>query len=204
MPLGRVGPAHPRANRLSQHLPAVSAANPGKRLDVTRHGVPAGTAAPFEGAFGADLAAGVPYAGTLFRLPLRSAEQAAASGISRQAYAPEDVAAMLGALREEGALVLLFLKSLRSIDVLEWREGEAAPRALFSVKAAPLPLADLGGAGAAAAAAVAVAAPGPAPAAGDAAAWRSLLEQRALFLRAAEAPVSEDIASVYSLALVTR
>jgi hypothetical protein len=198
-----------------QHVPAITAANPGKRLDFTRHGVPAGTAAPFSGAFGADLSRAAPYEGTLFRLPLRTAEQAAESSISRQVYDPRKVAAMLEALRAEAHLVLLFLKSVRRIDVLEWREGEAAPTPLFSCQAvppsaAPALLQDTASAAAAAAAASSGGGEGGGVLAaqqgsGDGAAeWGRLARERALFLHAAVAPEAEQVASTYGVALITR
>lgn len=197
-----------------QHLPAISAANPGKRIDFTKHPVPAGTAAPYQGAFGANLAKGRPYNGTLFRLPLRTAEQAAESSISRQAYNPDKVASMLEALRVEAPLVLLFLKSVRRLDALEWRQGEPAPVPLFSCEVGPwqsalAPQRPLCQGVSAVEAAVMGPGPVPLPAAGSkgnggAAEWQRLMQQRALFLHAAEAPESEEVASTFSLALITR
>ena len=220
-----------------RHLPAVSAANPGKRADFTRTPLPAGSAAPFEGVFGARVGGGVggdgdggadaaqqppppPFAGTLFRLPLRTPAQAAESGLSRQAYDAERVAALLAALGAEAPLALLFLKSVRRLDALEWREGAPAPTPLFTCEARPLALPRaLSQAGAAAveeesdeeepaaeAVAAAAVAAGPAPTRGGGGggeAWTALLRDRALFLRAAEAPAGDDVASVFGLSLVT-
>jgi hypothetical protein len=164
--------------------------------------MPAGSAAPFQGAFGADLTGGQgSWNGTLFRLPLRTPEQAAESSISRQSYDSDKVARMLDALRSEAPLVLLFLKSVRRIDVLDWADSEAAPTPLFSCEAVPADWEGGGDSGSAAAAAAA--APGGAPAHGGRE-WATLLEHRALFLRAAEAPEDADVASAYSVALVTR
>ena len=118
---------------------------------------------------------------------------------------------MLEALRTEAPLALLFLKSVRRIDALEWRDGDPAPRLLFSCEAVP---AAPGAVDAAIAAAMArggtgsnsAAAKGgggaPAPV-GHEAEWRRLAEQRGLFMRAAQAPVSEDVSSTFAVALVT-
>lgn len=190
----------------AQHLPQVSAANPGKRIDFTRHPVPPDSAAPFAGAFGADLRGGAAYAGTLFRLPLRTAGQAAESGISRQAYSPDKVASMLAALRDEAPLVLLFLKHVRRVEAYDWADGAAAPRLLFSCEAVPLAptalAAALGAHTQPLEAAAAAGGPAAVPA-GQEGEWRQLDQQRALFVRAAEAPDGEQVASTYGVALVT-
>jgi sacsin len=76
------------------HLPNISSANPGKKINFVE---PAGRAAaracagqlaPYQGAFGCDLTSGSgsgrPWQGTLFRFPLRTAALAAHSNISKQ------------------------------------------------------------------------------------------------------------------------
>lgn len=72
--------------------PAPSALRPcpaGKKIDFVRHPDVAvqyaDQVAPFEGAFGCSLAGGRAWPATLFRLPLRTPEQAATSTISKQA-----------------------------------------------------------------------------------------------------------------------
>lgn len=71
-------------------------------------------AAPYA-ALGCDLRS--LYHGTLFRFPLRTAELAAASQISRQAYSPQEVAGWLATLRQEAMRVLLFLKHVVRLQV---------------------------------------------------------------------------------------
>lgn len=52
------------------------------------------------------------FSGTLFRLPLRTPEAAAASDIKRTATTADDALALLGALARELPQALLFLKSV--------------------------------------------------------------------------------------------
>ncbi|XP_023004421.1 sacsin isoform X2 [Cucurbita maxima] len=72
------------------------------------------------------------FAGTLFRLPLRNADLAARSNISRQAYTEEDISSMFAELYEEGVLTLLFLKSVLCIEMFVWNDGETEPQKLYS------------------------------------------------------------------------
>ena len=68
-------------------------------------------------------------AGTLFRLPLRTAAQARTSKLSSRAHAPAGVTALLDELAAEAAQVLLFLKHVERIAVYEWDDtGAGAPR----------------------------------------------------------------------------
>jgi sacsin len=67
-----------------KYLPAISAANPGKKINFVAHPVStklADQVAPFH-FFGCDTQQ--PFEGTLFRFPLRTQEQADASTISKQ------------------------------------------------------------------------------------------------------------------------
>ena len=70
---------------LLQYLPNVSSTNPGKKINFVAHPEVAASAPdtflPYQ-VLGCDVA--TPYPGTFFRFPLRSAEQAAASTISKQ------------------------------------------------------------------------------------------------------------------------
>lgn len=114
------------------YLPNVSAANPGKRIEY----VSSSALSLYEDqffpycAFGCDMKA--PFNGTLFRFPLRSADQAAKSRLSRQAYFEDDVSSMFAELYEEGVFSLLFLKSVMSIEMYVWDVGETTPRKLYS------------------------------------------------------------------------
>ena len=58
-------------------------------------------------AFGCDMVN--PFAGTLFRFPLRNADRAVKSKLSRQAYGGEDIPSMFHQLYE-GILSLLFFE----------------------------------------------------------------------------------------------
>ncbi|XP_019420625.1 PREDICTED: sacsin isoform X1 [Lupinus angustifolius] len=114
------------------YLPRVSAANPGKRIDFTSSSALSYCMDQFSPycAFGCDMQN--PFAGTLFRFPLRNADQAARSKLSRQAYSPEDISSMFVQLFEEGVLTLLFLKSVLCIEIYVWDAGEPEPKKIHS------------------------------------------------------------------------
>ncbi|WP_442933047.1 sacsin N-terminal ATP-binding-like domain-containing protein [Microcoleus sp. herbarium7] len=59
------------------------------------------------------------FQGTLFRLPLRTAESAKNSEIRKQAFTESNVKELLDELRQSGEELLLFLKSVREIRVYE-------------------------------------------------------------------------------------
>ena len=111
------------------YLPNVNPSNPGKLIDfvanrerlVERYG---DQFAPFR-AFGCDVA--TPFAGTLFRLPLRTAAQAARSKLSTHATTADAVGTMLHDFESEAAEMLIFLKHVARIRVYEWHDGAAAP-----------------------------------------------------------------------------
>lgn len=114
------------------YLPNVSAANPGKRIDY----VSSSAISLYEDqffpycAFGCDMKKHFP--GTLFRFPLRNADQAASSKLSRQAYSEDDISSMFVQLYEEGVFTLLFLKSVLSVEMYVWEDGVPEPRKLYS------------------------------------------------------------------------
>ncbi|RZB41790.1 Sacsin [Glycine soja] len=114
------------------YLPRVSAANPGKRIDFTGSSAFSFYRDQFSPycAFGCDMQS--PFSGTLFRFPLRNADQAAKSKLSRQAYSPEDISSMFVQLFEEGVLTLLFLKSVLCIEMYLWDAGEPEPKKIHS------------------------------------------------------------------------
>ncbi|CAI5478867.1 unnamed protein product, partial [Closterium sp. Yama58-4] len=117
------------------YLPRVSAANPGKRIDfVAARAAMAAQRDQFSPycAFGCDMQR--PFAGTLFRFPLRTEEQAGKSKLSRQAYNAADMAALLREFEAEAVSSLLFLKHVDRVDVLEWHQGATAPVPLFSCR----------------------------------------------------------------------
>jgi sacsin len=51
-------------------------------------------------------------------------------------YTPESISALFDDLRQEVQLVLLFLKSIRSIEVLQLLPGQTQPQLLFSCSVA--------------------------------------------------------------------
>jgi len=73
------------------------------------------------------------YNGTLFRLPLRTAEIAPHSQISKRPYTFEMVEELFASFMKEGARVLLFLKFVECIELLDWHEGASAPELVFSL-----------------------------------------------------------------------
>lgn len=114
------------------YLPNVSLANPGKRIEyVSSSAISLYKDQLFPYCvFGCDMRS--PFPGTLFRFPLRNANQAASSKLSRQVYLEADISSMFVQLYEEGVLTLLFLKSLLSIEMYVWDAGEPGPRKLYS------------------------------------------------------------------------
>ena len=120
----------------AKFLPDVNPANPGKRIDILSQTVQEhyqDQIAPYA-AFGSDLKR--EFKGTLFRLPLRTAEQAATSRLSTKVHSTDDLLDMLGAFLEEAQQSLLFLKNVAHIEVLHWQAWEEAPQCLWTCKIA--------------------------------------------------------------------
>ncbi|KAL4545625.1 hypothetical protein Ndes2526B_g00282 [Nannochloris sp. 'desiccata'] len=115
----------------AKFLPGSSAGNPGKRIDFVsaRFSSMFPDSASTLKAFGCDMEH--PFNGTLFRFALRTEEMSAASGISKQVYAPERLHELLKDLQMEAHLILLFLKSVESIQVCEWLSGQKEPKTVF-------------------------------------------------------------------------
>jgi sacsin len=116
----------------SFYLPKVSAANPGKRIDYVSSSAISLYKDQFFPycAFGCDMK--LPFAGTLFRFPLRNADQAVRSKLSRQSYMEDDISSMFVQLYEEGVFTLLFLKSVMCVEMYVWDVGEPEPTKLYS------------------------------------------------------------------------
>ncbi|KAG6713651.1 hypothetical protein I3842_05G164000 [Carya illinoinensis] len=114
------------------YLPKVSTANPGKRIDYISSSAISLYKDQFFPycAFGCDMK--IPFTGTLFRFPLRNADQGVRSKLSRQAYLEDDISSMFVNLYEEGVFTLLFLKNVMSIEMYVWDVGEPEPRKLYS------------------------------------------------------------------------
>ncbi|XP_031090600.1 sacsin isoform X2 [Ipomoea triloba] len=114
------------------YLPNVSTANPGKRIDFVTSSVISlykDQLNPYC-VFGCDMKN--PFPGTLFRFPLRNADQAAVSKLSTQSYLEDDISSMFVQLYEEGVFSLLFLKSLLCIEMYEWDTDMPEPRKTYS------------------------------------------------------------------------
>jgi sacsin len=73
------------------------------------------------------------HKGTIFRLPLRTAEQAAASEISKESFGKDAFDEIVSQLKTIGPELLLFTKYLLSIAVMEVDETTGEPRALLRV-----------------------------------------------------------------------
>ncbi|XP_033730243.1 LOW QUALITY PROTEIN: sacsin-like [Pecten maximus] len=73
---------------------------------------------PFNGVFGCDMGKdSMVYEGTLFRLPLRTKEQAGKSEIKDTAYSQSDMKELLYMLMENGGNMLLFTQNVTEIEV---------------------------------------------------------------------------------------
>lgn len=114
------------------YLPNVSVSNPGKRIDYVSSSAISVYRDQFHPycAFGCDMK--MPFDGTLFRFPLRNAEQAITSKLSRQSYTASDIHTMFDQLFTEGIFSLLFLKNVLSIEMYVLDAEEMEPRKLYS------------------------------------------------------------------------
>ena len=104
-----------------RHLPR---GGPGFRLDFSEAAPPKDGEArrvllePYS-LFGCRAAAGNAYDGTLFRLPLRSAEQAERSLLRKVPYTMANVESIFGKFRSEACEMLLFLKNVRRLELYD-------------------------------------------------------------------------------------
>jgi len=110
-------------------LPDVDPRNPGKMVDIVKNPdvlrSSADMFAGFEGAFG--WTGGESYEGTLFRLPLRTEDQAKSSKLSDRHHTAASLAPLLGDVAAQAAEMLLFLKAVERVAVYEWAPGAAKP-----------------------------------------------------------------------------
>ena len=86
---------------------------------------------PFHGIFGCDISNANSYDHTLFRFPLRTTP----SKLSEKEYTKQMVEGLFESLREEGPVILLFLKSVQSISVHE-RKEDGEIKCVFKVEVA--------------------------------------------------------------------
>ncbi|KAL6536570.1 hypothetical protein OROGR_013142 [Orobanche gracilis] len=114
------------------YVPNISSTNPGKRIEYVSSSAISLYTDQFSPycAFGCDMKS--PFHGTLFRFPLRNADLAVNSMLSKQAYFEDDISSMFGQLYEEGILLLLFLKSVLSVEMYVWDVGVLEPRKMYS------------------------------------------------------------------------
>lgn len=125
----------------ARFLPNVNPSNPGKMVDFV--GNPT-IVSQFPDQFKPyeieGLKWGKTFNGTLFRLPLRTADQAKTSLLSKRALSLKEAADLLEALKLEASAMLLFLKSVTKIEIRELRDTPAGVAAgagtlLFSCQA---------------------------------------------------------------------
>ncbi|KAL3671864.1 hypothetical protein V7S43_002532 [Phytophthora oleae] len=113
------------------HLPNVNPSNPGKMIDFIAHPDLVSNfpdqIIPFR-CFGCNFSE--PFPGTIFRLALRTVEQAKRSKLSNRAQTPENMAEMLQEFADSLPTVLLFLRNVCKISISEWRAGDEAPTML--------------------------------------------------------------------------
>lgn len=114
------------------YLPNVTAANPGKRLEYVSSSAISIYKDQFSPycSFGCDMKR--PFPGTLFRFPLRNADQAAVSKLSRQAYLEDDISSMFVQLHKEAVFTMLFLKNILSVEMYIWDTDANEPQKLYS------------------------------------------------------------------------
>jgi len=72
------------------------------------------------------------FNGTIFRFPLRM--QAAQSDLCQTVYSPQKVKDLFNSLQADAHDLLLFLKSLKTIEVYEKLSSEVAPTMLMTVR----------------------------------------------------------------------
>lgn len=73
-----------------------------------------------------------PFNGTLFRLPLRTPNQASTSRLSARSLTDDESRDLLVALRKEANSLLLFLKYVETIEISIWPRDGASPTILFT------------------------------------------------------------------------
>jgi sacsin len=115
-------------------LPGVSPAHPGLKIKVT--GSPLldsfpDSFEPFKH-FGSDMRQR--FEGTIFRFPLRTAELARLSDIKRQECSPEHILELFDGFAEGAASALLFLKSVRQVELCRKRAGSSEVETLLDVR----------------------------------------------------------------------
>lgn len=68
------------------------------------------------------------FQATIFRFPLRTAEQASSSRLSRQSHSVQNIQALLQDFAKESSGMLLFLKNVERMGVFVWQPGQDEPQ----------------------------------------------------------------------------
>ena len=117
----------------ARFLPDVNPSNPGKMVDwLSKPELLESFSDQFTPYLGhSNLSYEHEFEGTLFRLPLRTEEQARSSMLSKRHLSVGDALQLLEALHVEASAMLLFLKNIDCIEVKVWRDTESSPQMLF-------------------------------------------------------------------------
>lgn len=108
----------------AKFLPNVNPSNPGKMVNFLDNSP---VLAEFKDQFLPYSGYGIrwkeSFNGTLFRLPLRTSQQATKSLLSKRSMSNEEVMHLLNSLLQESSSMLLFLKNLERIEISVWEQG---------------------------------------------------------------------------------
>ncbi len=117
----------------ARFLPNVNPSNPGKIVNWIQNKTVIGSYGdqfvPYSGHYGLNFQS--PFKGTLFRLPLRTSLQSETSMLSKRSLGIPESLELLKSLRSEASAMLLFLKSVESIEIKIWDADSNAPRIFF-------------------------------------------------------------------------
>ena len=125
----------------AKYLPDPNPSNPGKRIDFIKHRqlqekYPS-VFKPLR-VFGCSFKK--PYKGTIFRFPLRTAEQAAKSKLTQSHHSAASIAQMLAEFQREAHTALLFLKHVEHIVLFSWENNsQKQPRRCFRASIINMP-----------------------------------------------------------------
>lgn len=115
----------------ARFLPNVNPSNPGKIVNWVRDKELLTTFhdqfIPYKDHGGIKFQEAAPYQGTVFRLPLRTMEQAATSMLSKRSMSLPEATSLLQQLQQESSSLLLFLKNVESIELSIWSNNQSQP-----------------------------------------------------------------------------
>ena len=118
----------------ARFLPHVNPSNPGKMVDWIKNPQILEQVkdqfAPYH-ARGKPIDWRKPFAGTVFRLPLRTPTQGSTSSLSKRALSVEEAKGLLESLRMEASAMLLFLKNVETIEISYWAADADTPVTTF-------------------------------------------------------------------------